>query len=56
MSGRNEKSAPRFGATAGRVPVPWHGYGSCRGRLAIAVALAAMVLVSAAGKEIWSAP
>ncbi|HUX15065.1 MAG TPA: ATPase, T2SS/T4P/T4SS family, partial [Phycisphaerae bacterium] len=74
MSGRNEKSAPRFGATARRVPfeslralsrsttltalrlskgmveglAPWHGYGSCRGRPVVAVALAAMVLVSAA--------
>ena len=53
MSGRNEKSAPRFGATAGRVPFESLRALSMVEGLApvVAVALAAMVLVSAASAQ-----
>ena len=45
MSGRNEKSAPPFGATV-----------RCAPALAVGVALAAMALVSAAGKPVARLP
>jgi len=61
VSGRNEKfgatagrvpfeSLTALSPSKGMVEglAPWHGYGSCRGRPVVAVALAAMVLVSAA--------
>ena len=53
MSGRNEKSAPRFGATAGRVPFEsLRALSMVEGLVpAVAVALAAMVLVSAAAAQ-----
>jgi len=53
VSGRNEKSAPRFRATAGRVPFEsLRALSMVEGlALAVAVALAAMVLVSAASAQ-----
>ena len=71
MSGRNEKSAPRFGATAGRVPFEslralsrstlLTALSLSKGMVeglapVVAVALAAMALVSAAVKPVAQLP